>query len=755
MNQNENNENAITLQQLNESPDFELSLEPETGSSAATPLPLSAESFSAAIENATELHFNSYGTAYADGCICCPETDEHWYKFTTPQSSNEKENYTIYTTGELNTVGQLYDCCGNFMEEVDDRAECGDINFRIVCDLDTNTTYYVRVTEKNSNIGNYTLMITTRRLVDYVKINDGSNTAIVLEKGKTYLLPMSPNYNYPSVAGAESLKPFTVSLSPTDATEQTVIWFATDSSVISVQSGATEDNITYQAVTANNTGIAKLYAYDRLQHGQSAWTYVAVVNPGEDLVKATKITLDKSKLELEVGESGTLTATISPKNATGQKVDWVSKDDSIALVNPNGVVTAKKPGTTTIYAKAMDGSGVVAECKVSVKGYYYIVNPKTNKVVNILGSYLVDLANGKEITLYDKSGSNEQIWRIDNISDQEECFIKSYVDQAYGFNAYRSPTNNYNCNIRAIEGNETDAAVHFVLQDNGYYKIELANYPGYFLTATGSENGDDIRWQTANQGDFQYWYLEIADLSERQSIAETVVSKVQNCSTDLIPSNKKTASVAVAQAMLDLGYPVSFVAGMLGNIVFEGSTGQFENSNYANNPEKKKDYLIYMDTEYNGTDFYLNNYSNKTIMEVGVDSTYNMLCDLENKSNGTWKIDGSRVGFGLGCIQWTAERTLALVNAYREINNCSDVITTGQACQGESLLMLRELGSPEYNSIISSWKTSNSGLLDSTSAASSAGQALCESYIRPSDPTGSLASTRANRAASIYSAIAI
>ena len=32
MNQNENNENAITLQQLNESPDFELSLEPETGS---------------------------------------------------------------------------------------------------------------------------------------------------------------------------------------------------------------------------------------------------------------------------------------------------------------------------------------------------------------------------------------------------------------------------------------------------------------------------------------------------------------------------------------------------------------------------------------------------------------------------------------------------------------------------------------------------------------------------------------------------
>ena len=132
-----------------------------------------------------------------------------------------------------------------------------------------------------------------------------------------------------------------------------------------------------------------------------------------------------------------------------------------------------------------------------------------------------------------------------------------------------------------------------------------------------------------------------------------------------------------------------------------------------------KNYLVYMDTEYNGTNYYLNNFSGKTIMEVGVDATYDMLCELVERSNNTWRVNGSRVGFGLGCIQWSFARTLNLVNAYKEINNNNDSITTEQACQGEALLMLRELGSSEYNSIISSWKSANASL-DSASAASSA-----------------------------------
>jgi hypothetical protein len=178
---------------------------------------------------------------------------------------------------------------------------------------------------------------------------------------------------------------------------------------------------------------------------------------------------------------------------------------------------------------------------------------------------------------------------------------------------------------------------------------------------------------------------------------------------------------------------------------------EFESSNYVNNP--KPAYLNYMDNEYNGLNFYLNHYSGKTIMEVGVDSTYEMLCDLENRSNGTWKINGSYVGFGLGCIQWSFDRTLKLVKVYREINNYSNIITEEQAASAEALMILRELSSV-FTSIISNWKKGNVDNLASEIAAHSAGKMLCDNYIKPDDDYGTVATSRANRAASIYSAIA-
>ena len=537
------------------------------------------------------------------------------------------------------------------------------------------------------------------------------------------------------------------SICPTDATCKCLTWHSSNANVASVnQSGH---------ICGVSEGAAVIYA--TAQDGSGAVGFCNVTVEAPTLVRSISVT--PTEKALTVGETLCLSAFVCPTDADDKRIRWSSCDCNIADVDYlTGCVTAKAIGSTFINANAVDGSGVCGSCEVTVNerntgsgNYYNIINSETGKVVNISGSYLVELSDEKNITLYSKSGSNEQVWEIDTISDSEPCYIKSYVDPEYGFNAYRSPSNNYNCNIHKIMGNETDAAVYFIPQTDGSYKIKLANHSNYYLTATGSSDGSDIRWQPEDSAKNQKWKLEIADFTEREAIATAVVEKVQSCSTDLIPSDKKTACVTITQAMLNLGYPVSFVAGMLANIVFEGSTGQFENSNYDRNPEKKKDYLIYMDTEYNGTNFYLNNYSNRTIMEVGVDSTYNMLCDLKNQSNGTWKIGSSRVGFGLGCIQWSFARTLDLVNAYRKINNCSNDITMEQACQGEALLMLKELAP---SNIVSSWKKNNAAALSSETAAYNAAKVLCESYSVP-DNYVTVAITRANRAASIYSAIAM
>ena len=86
-------------------------------------------------------------------------------------------------------------------------------------------------------------------------------------------------------------------------------------------------------------------------------------NDNED-EKKNIITLDKTTLSLEEGNSATLIATINSTDITDKTVTWKSEDEKIAKVE-NGKVTAISEGTTKIIAAASDGS--TATCTVTVK----------------------------------------------------------------------------------------------------------------------------------------------------------------------------------------------------------------------------------------------------------------------------------------------------------------------------------------------------------------------------------------------------
>ena len=81
----------------------------------------------------------------------------------------------------------------------------------------------------------------------------------------------------------------------------------------------------------------------------------------------TGISLNKTSTEITVGDKETLTATISPANATNNSVTWTSSNTDVATVNENGEVTAVASGTAIITATANDGSGVYRECYVRVE----------------------------------------------------------------------------------------------------------------------------------------------------------------------------------------------------------------------------------------------------------------------------------------------------------------------------------------------------------------------------------------------------
>ncbi|WP_242975372.1 Ig-like domain-containing protein, partial [Clostridium acetobutylicum] len=77
---------------------------------------------------------------------------------------------------------------------------------------------------------------------------------------------------------------------------------------------------------------------------------------------ASSISLSKSTDSLKVGDTDTLSATLS-NNANSKNITWTSSDSSIVSVDNNGKITALKEGTANVTASS---DGKTASCAVTV-----------------------------------------------------------------------------------------------------------------------------------------------------------------------------------------------------------------------------------------------------------------------------------------------------------------------------------------------------------------------------------------------------
>ena len=166
----------------------------------------------------------------------------------------------------------------------------------------------------------------------------------------------------------------TATVMPENATDKTVTWTSSNTSVATVTNGK---------VKAVKAGTATITA----KAGDKSAKCTVTVLPS--FIAVTSVTLDKTTLGLVEGDQAVLTATVSPDNATEPAVTWTTSNASVATVE-DGMVTAVKAGTAVITAKAGDKS---AKCTVTVTAAFVPVTSVT------LNKTTLEMTEGDEVTL--------------------------------------------------------------------------------------------------------------------------------------------------------------------------------------------------------------------------------------------------------------------------------------------------------------------------------------------------------------------
>ncbi len=152
-------------------------------------------------------------------------------------------------------------------------------------------------------------------------------------------------------------KQLKVWIRPSDAVNSALVWKTSDKTIAAVDEDGT--------VTAMGKGVARITAM--LKDGSMrAYCFVNV----EPEMEMTGIELSDSALFL-TSEGAALTAKILPEGSEAPKLEWSSSDESVAVVDENGYVTAVNSGTAKITVSNVPETpeDVVyhAECIITVR----------------------------------------------------------------------------------------------------------------------------------------------------------------------------------------------------------------------------------------------------------------------------------------------------------------------------------------------------------------------------------------------------
>ncbi len=240
-------------------------------------------------------------------------------------------------------------------------------------------------------------------------------------------------------------------------------------------------------------------------------------------VSVNGVKLSSTKLTMTVGDTKSISATVTPSNATNKGVTWTSSNTSVATVSSNGKITAKKAGTAKITVKTKDGSKT-ASCTVEVKHV---------KVTGNVISYA---------DIYEGTSSQLKVTLIPNSAMYQKITYQSSNTNVVSINQsglmYGKSVGTATITIKTESGYQTSANVK-VLENPKNYNIVLA-YNGTYYVMYVNKNG--VRF--TNFKSIEYNGLIYA-IQACNNVANYKVDKSKTTATLVLTDGTKLSNVSV------------------------------------------------------------------------------------------------------------------------------------------------------------------------------------------------------------------
>ena len=257
----------------------------------------------------------------------------------------------------------------------------------------TDSTNYATIQNTNASTSSRYIYL---RGFNFSDVPANANVSSFTVKFKAYESGLSTSSSYrPYICNNTTTITGTCSAITTTTTTQSFTGVTTDWNTIKGYGNNFGIRFNVRRNSRNTTGYLYLYGAE-----------IEVTYTASD-VHVTGVSLDKSTDSIEVGETTTLTATITPSNATDKAVTWSTSNSSVATVS-NGVVTGVSQGTVRITVTTHDG-GYTDYCDVTVTPtvtYTYVQASTMQPGKNYL------IANGNTGTVYlltNESGGSRQL----------------------------------------------------------------------------------------------------------------------------------------------------------------------------------------------------------------------------------------------------------------------------------------------------------------------------------------------------------